>query len=107
MAQQVPEETFSSPEHQAWLAERRGQHPLDPLPFMLSLPGIRTLLFSANRDALLAGATDLGPQTTSGVTSGPGNQGSSNTAHLVGQSGTSGSQLSIPRLLRFGQGSQS
>ena len=81
MAQQVPEETFSSPEHQAWLAERRGQHPLDPLP--------------------------LGPQTTSGVTSGPGNQGTANVAHLVGQAGTAGTQLSVPRSLRFGQGSQS
>ena len=32
MSKQVPEETFSSPEHQACLAERRKQHPLNPQP---------------------------------------------------------------------------
>jgi hypothetical protein len=29
---QVPEETFSSPEHQAWLKERGLQSPVDPQP---------------------------------------------------------------------------
>jgi hypothetical protein len=32
MIKQVPEETFSSPEHQAWLKERKKQDPLDPQP---------------------------------------------------------------------------
>ena len=67
----------------------------------------RVVGYLATRLALLAGQTDLGPQTTSGVTSGPGNQGTANVAHLVGQSGTAGTQLSVPRSLRFGQGSQS
>ena len=66
----------------------------------------RIIAFLASRDALLAGQTDLTPQVTSGIQSGPGNQGTANTAHIIGQAGTAGTQLSVPRLLRFGQGSQ-
>jgi hypothetical protein len=54
--------------------------------------------------ALLASRTDLAPQVTAGVTTGPGNQGSANTAHLVGQAGTSGAQISLPRSQHFGAG---
>ena len=32
MSKQVPEETFNSPEHQRWLAERKKQDPLNPQP---------------------------------------------------------------------------
>jgi hypothetical protein len=32
MRTQVPEEIFSSPEHQAWLAGRKKQDPLNPSP---------------------------------------------------------------------------
>ena len=32
MSNQVPEETFSSPVHQAWLAERKKQEPVNPQP---------------------------------------------------------------------------
>jgi hypothetical protein len=35
--------------------------------------------------------------------SGPGNQGTSNTAHLVGQAGTAGTFLGSPRQMGFGQ----
>jgi hypothetical protein len=37
-----------------------------------------------------------------GIVSGPGNQGSSNTAHLVGQAGTGGTYLSLPRQIGRG-----
>lgn len=40
----------------------------------------------------------------SGIVSGPGNQGTANTAHLIGQAGTAGTRLSIPRNLKFGTG---
>lgn len=39
-----------------------------------------------------------------GIVSGPGNQGTANTAHLIGQAGTAGTRLSIPRNLKFGTG---
>lgn len=39
-----------------------------------------------------------------GVISGPGNQGSQNTAHMAGHAGTGADRLSIPRNLKFGTG---
>jgi hypothetical protein len=41
--------------------------------------------------------------STGGIVSGPGNQGTSNTAHLVGQAGTAGTFLGSPRQMGFGQ----
>ncbi len=55
----------------------------------------------ANLAALLAGQTDTAPIVTAGVTTGPGNQGTANIAHMVGQAGTAGTQSSVPRALRF------
>ena len=34
----MPEETVSSPAHQAWLAERKKQDPLNPMPIDLRSP---------------------------------------------------------------------
>lgn len=46
----------------------------------------------------------VGPaQQASGIVSGPGNQGSSNTAHLAGQAGTAGIFIALPRQLRAGE----
>jgi hypothetical protein len=38
-----------------------------------------------------------------GIVSGVGNQGTANTAHLTGQSGTGGTQISLPAQLHFGR----
>jgi hypothetical protein len=37
-----------------------------------------------------------------GIVSGPGNQGSSNTVHLIGQAGTAGTYIALPRQIRGG-----
>lgn len=54
---------------------------------------------------LLASRRAVAPQITDGITTGAGNQGSS-AFTFIGQAGTSGTQLSIPRNLRFGVTSQ-
>lgn len=40
--------------------------------------------------------------TPLGITSGPGNQGTQNTAHMAGHSGTPASQTGIPRQIKRG-----
>jgi hypothetical protein len=45
----------------------------------------------------------IAPLATGGIVSGPGNQGSANTAHMIGQSGTAGTFLGSPRQMGFGQ----
>ena len=49
MNKQVPEETFSSPAHQTWLAERKAQHPLNPQPIQET--EVRWLTTNANPTA--------------------------------------------------------
>ena len=44
------------------------------------------------------------PDPLAGITSGPGNSGSANTAHLTGHAGTGANQISLPRQLKFGTG---
>lgn len=44
----------------------------------------------------------LGPGQTAGITSGPGNQGSANTANLQGHAGTSAGFLGLPRQIKQG-----
>ena len=58
------------------------------------------LAYLANRAALLWGQTDLGPQVTSGITSGQGNQGSSATTLNQSQAGTGAIALDLPRALK-------
>ena len=54
MSNQVPEETFSNPTHQNWLAKRKAQHPLNPQP--IEETQIRWLTTNAN--PRLAGWTE-------------------------------------------------
>jgi hypothetical protein len=54
--------------------------------------------YLTNLAGYLAGQTDLAPQVTTGITDGPGNQGTANTAHMMGQAGTAINQ--VPRALR-------
>jgi hypothetical protein len=63
----------------------------------------RPAAYVAMRRAILDGQTNLTPEVTDGITSGPGNQGSGNTG-LIGQAGTAGVQLSLPRSQHFGTG---
>jgi hypothetical protein len=59
-------------------------------------------LDEADRAAELAGQTDLAPETTAGIVSSQGNQGTQNTAHLMGQAGTGCQPWNLPRLKHFG-----
>lgn len=57
----------------------------------------RVLAFLANRSALLWGDREADyPEVTLGITSGQGNQGSANTAHMMSQAGTNGSASQMP-----------
>jgi hypothetical protein len=51
---------------------------------------------------LMASVRDVGPSQTAGITSGAGNQGSANTANLLGHAGTPSSFLGLPRQLKQG-----
>lgn len=74
-------------------------------PLLASPSDPCVLRYLANLRDLLAGQTDLTPDVTAGITTGPGNQGTQNTAHLIGQAGTSADRFSIPRQMHFGAGS--
>jgi hypothetical protein len=56
-------------------------------------------IYQAWLATLHASQTDLAPSTQAGITTGPGNQGTANTAHLSGQAGTAANQ--VPRTLQF------
>lgn len=58
--------------------------------------------FLIQRAALIASVRDV-RQTTDGITSGPGNQGTANTAMPVLHAGTGMDQLSVPRGLSNGR----
>lgn len=55
------------------------------------------LQLKAQRLADLLASVRVIVNPLAGITSGPGNQGSANTAHLAGQAGTAGVYLSLPR----------
>lgn len=101
----------------------RHPHPAPPLPEPprpappdrvpdvpeLILPAvlpIRVLMRMESIAALLSGIREVSdpmPAAT-GITSGPGNQGTANVAHMTGQAGTGAVKLSIPRAQKFGTG---
>jgi hypothetical protein len=62
----------------------------------------RVAAWQLNLAMLLAATRDVAA-VTSGVTSGPGNQGSANTAHLIGQAGTGMAAYQMQRALAYGQ----
>jgi hypothetical protein len=64
---------------------------------------VRVLMRMESIAALLTGIRDV-TGAASGITSGPGNQGSANVAHQMGQAGTGAVQLSMPRQMKFGVG---
>jgi hypothetical protein len=71
-----------------------------PLVFTTE-PGPRIVALLASLAALVASETDTTADVTDGVTSGPGNQGTQATM-LQAQSGSDGTQLSVPRQMSFG-----
>lgn len=62
---------------------------------------LRQEMAAINMAALLASIRDV-TVASNGVISGPGNQGTANTAHMIGQAGTAANRLSLPRQGRFG-----
>lgn len=63
----------------------------------------RTLLAEQRMRDLLASVRDIPAlNPLAGIVSGPGNQGSSNTAHMSGQAGTKGDFFGSPRSVKFG-----
>jgi hypothetical protein len=61
-------------------------------------PQARQLAFLENLAALLASRTNLTPEVTDGITSGPGNDGSQALV-FIGQSGTAGARGALPMSL--------
>lgn len=88
-------------------------HPIDksigtrlpPVPVVDTIPtGPTAWLAQQRMRDLLASARDIPSlNPLAGITSGPGNQGSSNTAHMSGHAGTGASQIALPRQLKIGQ----
>lgn len=87
----------------------RRQHEPAALPERPVVPLLRVTplhdngrLFALNVATLIASERDVA-QTTSGITSGPGNQGTRNTATLVLHAGTAANKIAVPRSLSNGR----
>jgi len=57
------------------------------------------MLQASRRGPDVDGSVLAGVEQLAGITTGPGNQGSANTAHMMGQAATGGSFLSLPRTI--------
>lgn len=72
-------------------------YPLAPAPFSFHVSGTRDVTINP-----LQGLSSPEVTALDGVTSGPGNQGSANAAHMHGQAGTGLGFINVPRSLKRG-----